>query len=315
MLRFLAKKPSLGIEITDSAVSVAAVSGRRGSIVVEYAARQDLPAGAVTGTYAYTNVSEQRGVVNALRECLSGSSLPYRRAALSLPDNVFRVQTLDFDALPAKPAEQERLISWRLEKSAAFDMTDTVLRYQALQRQGGGFTVLACAAKRAVIAQYETVLLEAGLEPWIVGVSSFHILNFYFPLMSRKSPSFAITHLTGDSFTTMVAEPGGTRFYRVNDMKRVNTEEMKARFMREIEDSLHFYFSQRVHAQAPDVQSLYLTGTTSLPYDLAEGLSASTSLRVEVLSPDDVIVKTGGRSAQTVLPPDASAALGAGSVL
>lgn len=315
MLRFLAKKPSLGIEITDSAVLVAAVSGRGGSIAVEYAARRDLPAGVVTGSYASANISEQRGVVNALRECLSGSSLPYRRAALSLPDKVFRVQTLDFDALPAKSAERARLISWRLEKSAAFDLTDTVLRYQVLRRQGSGFTVLACAAKRAVIAQYETVLMEAGLEPWTVGVSSFHILNFYFPLMSGKSPSFAVTHLTDDSFTTMVEETGGTRFYRFKDMKRVNAEEMKARFMREIEDSLHFYFTQRDRTQASDVQSLYLTGTTSLPYDLAEGLSISTSLRVEVLSPDDVVAQTGERSAPTVLSPAASAALGAGSIL
>ncbi len=314
MLRFLAKKPSLGIEITDSAVLVAAVSGRGGSIAVEYAARRDLPAGVVNGSYASANISEQR-VVDALRECLSGSSLPYRRAALSLPDDMFRVQTLDFDALPAKSAERERLISWRLEKSAAFDLTDTALRYQVLRRQGSGFTVLACVAKRAVIAQYEAVLMEAGLEPWTVGVSSFHILNFYFPLMAKKSPSFALTHLTDDSFTTMVVETGGTRFYRFKEMKRVNAVEMKARFMREIEDSLHFYFTQRDRTQASDVQSLYLTGTASLPYDLADGLSISTSLRVEVLTPDDVIAKSSERSAPAVLSPAASAALGAGSVL
>jgi Tfp pilus assembly PilM family ATPase len=313
MLRFLAKKPSLGIEITDSAVLVAAVSGRGGGITVEYAARRDLPAGVVAGSYASANINEQRGVVNALRECLSGSSLPYRRAALSLPDNVFRVQMLDFDALPAKPADRKRLISWRLEKSAAYDLTDTVLRYQVLRRQGSGFTVLACVAKRDVITQYETVLMEAGLEPWTVGVSSFHILNFYFPLMSKKSPSFAITHLTGDSFTTMVAETGVTRFYRFKDMKRVSAEEMKARFIREIEDSLHFYFTQRDRTQTTDVQSLYLTGTTSLPRDLAEGLGTSTSLRVEVLSPDDVIAQSGVRRAR--LSPAASAALGAGSAL
>jgi len=279
---------------------------------VDFAATRDLPAGLVTGSYASPNISDESGIVSALCECLSGSPLQYRRAALSLPDNVFRVQTLDFDALPAKPADRERLISWRLEKAAAYDLTDTVLRYQALRRQGSGFTVLACVAKRAVIAQYEKVLMKAGLEPWTVGVSSFHILNFYLPLISRKSPSFAIAHLTDDSFTTMVTEMGGTRFYRFKEMKRVNAEEMKTRFTREIEDSLHFYFTQRDRTQTSDVQNLYLTGAASLPYDLVEGLGTSTSLTVEVLSPDAIIGK--GRAA-SALSPAVSAALGAGSAL
>jgi Tfp pilus assembly PilM family ATPase len=134
--------------------------------------------------------------------------------------------------------------------------------------------------------------------------------------MSRKSPSFAITHLTDDSFTTMIAETGGPRFYRFKDMKRVSAEEINARFIREIEDSLHFYFTHMDRTQTSDVQYLYLTGAASLPYDLAEGLSTSTSLRVEALSPDDVIAQIGERwRTSPALLPAATAALGAGSAL
>ncbi len=293
---------------------LAAVSGRGGNISVEYAKTADLPSGIVTGTYAVPNIGDESAVVNVLRDCLSCFPRPCRRAALSLPDQVFRVQTIEFDSLPPRTADRDRLVRWRLEKTAAFDLADTVLRYQVM-RYKEGFAVLACVAKRAVIEQYESVLRQLGLETWSVGLSSFHILNFYFPFLSRKSPSFAFAHLTDDSFTTVVTDAGGARFYRFKDMKRAGNGDMKGRFVREIEDSLHFYFTHRDRAETSEVRSLYLTGASALPRDIAEGISIDIPLHVEVLTPNTVIPpKAEGRPAPD-LPPAVTAALGAGSVL
>ncbi len=293
---------------------LAAVSGSGENISVEHAKAVDLPAGIVTGNFASPNICDESVVINVLRKCLSSFPRPCRRAALSLPDHVFRVQTMEFDDLPARTADRDRLIRWRLEKTAAFDLADTVLRYQVV-RYEKGFSVLACVAKRAVIEQYESVLRQLGLEPWSVGVSSLHILNFYFPLMSRKSSSFALAHLADDSFTTVVTEAGGARFYRFKDMKRVSSDEIKGRFVREIEDSLHFYLTHRDRAETSEVRSLYLTGVSTLPRDLAEGINIGTPLSIEVLTPDHVLSpKRNGRPALE-LPPAATAALGAGSGL
>ncbi len=314
MLRFLAPKPSLGIEITASAVVLAAVSGRGSSISVEYAKTATLPSGAVTGTYALPNICDESAIVDVLRECLFCFPRPCRRAALSLPDQVFRVQTIEFDNLPPRTVDRDRLIRWRLEKTAAFDLVDTVLRYQVM-RHKKGFAVLACVAKRAVIEQYESVLRRLDLETWSVGVSSFHILNFYFPFLSRKSPSFALAHLTDDSFTTVVTEAGGTRFYRFKDMKRAGNGDMKSRFVREIEDSLHFYFTHRDRGETSDVRFLYLTGASSLPRDLAEGISIGIPLNVEVLTPGTVMPPTAEGRPAPDLTPAVTAALGAGSGL
>ncbi len=289
---------------------MAAVSGRGERIAVEYAKTAGLPEGAVAGSYASPNIGDESLVVGVIRECLSAAPRAYRQAALSLPDGIFRVQTLEFDALPAKKADRDRLIRWRIEKTAAYDLTDTILRYQVL-RQDKGFTVLACAAKQAVIAQYESLLGKLGLEPWNIGLSSFHVLNFYFPFMSGKSPSFAHAHLAGDSFTTMVTEAGAARFYRFKDLSRVSSNGIKERFIREVEDSLHFYFTHRNHEEKSEVQHLFLTGAVPLPDDLAEGISTGTSLSVEVLTPSHVISQPRDR-ASVALPPAVAAALGAG---
>jgi Tfp pilus assembly PilM family ATPase len=314
MFQFLARNPSLGIEITASAVRLAAVTVRGSTISVEYTNTADLPAGTVSGGYASPNIGDASGLSDVLRECLSGAPRPYRRTALALPDGVFRVQTLEFDELPAKPAERERLIRWRLEKAAAVDLSDTVLRFQVLKRPGDGYTAIACVAKQSVITQYESLLVELGLEPWNVGISSFHVLNLYFPFIRKKSPVFAIAHLMEDSFTTIVTEAGGTRFYRYKEVKRSGAVELKARFVREIEDSLHFY-THMDRTQTSKVRHLYLSGESALLYDLCERLSTSTSLNVEVLSPADVIAHTGQAGTASAWLVVMAAALGAGSAL
>ncbi len=316
MLRFFGKTPGLGLEITSSTVRLALVRGRGAGLSVLHTGAADLPSGMVTENYSTPNISDMKGLANALRACLVNAPARPARAALSLPDGVFRVLTLEFDQLPSKAADRERLIRWRLEKAAAFDIDDTVLRYELLRQQVRGFTVLACLIKRPVLAQYESALAGLGLEPWIVGLSSFHLLNFYSPLIAKKSSVSCLAHFSDDSFTTIMTEGGGARFYRYKEVKRGNADEIKARFTREIEDSLHFY-THRDRAQTSDVTGLYLTGESAPPHELAEELRQATTLNVHVLSPADVFAHSGmGReSPAPALPASLAAALGAGSAL
>lgn len=305
MYRFFAKKPGLGIEITSSSVRMAAISGSGESAAVLFTKTADLPVGMVSDDYATQNISEIGRLVDLLRESLAdASALKLKQAALSLPDSVFRVQTLEFDELPHKAADRERLIRWRLEKSA-IDIADTVLQYQVLRQQEKGCTVLSCLAKKAVIVQYEAVLAGLGLDPWSVGLSSFHTLNFYSAYLSKTSSISALAHVSEDSFTTIIAEAGGARFYRYKEMKRVSVEEIKTRLMREIDDSLHFY-THMDRSQQTEIKHLYLTGDAAVSSGLADGLGAMTSLQVEVLSPSVILPSV--REAV----PEMAAALGAG---
>jgi Tfp pilus assembly PilM family ATPase len=304
MFRLLRKKPGLGIEISSSAVRLAAVSVNGAGLTVFSTKTADLPNDVLSATYASPNIHDPGRFADVLRGALTSVSAPPAcRAALSLPDGVFRVQTLEFDELPGKAIERERLVRWRLEKSA-FDVSDTVLRYQVLKRQDKGFSVLACAAKSAVISQYESLLAGLGLEPWSVGLSSFHSLNLYSPFISKNSPVFALAHVSKDSCATIVAELAGARFYRYKEVKRGSLEETTARLVREIGDSLHFY----THTACPQngVGRLYLTGAGATLPGLADGLKDMTSLDVEALSLSVIAPPASG------VGPELAAALGAG---
>ena len=298
----------MGIEITGKSVRVAAVSGSGDNFSALFTKAADLPAGMVSEAYASQNIEDFFHLNAVLQECLVAVPSGIRRAALSLPDGVFRVQTIEFDELPVKAEDRERLIRWRLEKGAAFDIAETVLRYQVLGRQDKGFTVLSCVAKQAVIAQYESLLIGLGLDPWTVGPSSFHALNFYSSYLTKKSAVSALVHLSEDTFATIIIDANGVKFYRFKDVKRGSAEDVRSRLMREIDDSLHFY-NHMDRLQQPEVHDLYLTGESIVSAELAEGLRTMTSLNVEVLSPAVAALFAEG------IGPEMAAALGAGSSL
>jgi Tfp pilus assembly PilM family ATPase len=58
MSRFFSRKPVLGIEITSSAVRLAALSGRGENLSVFYTKIADLPSGMVTESYTTPNIGD-----------------------------------------------------------------------------------------------------------------------------------------------------------------------------------------------------------------------------------------------------------------
>lgn len=307
MLQIFKRNPSLGIEITPAALRTVLIAGT-GQEKRLVTAQAELPAGTIAGSYTLPNISDPAHVTAAFKRCLNELHGLPGRTALCLPDGIFRVTTIEFDEMPGKAEDRERLIRWRLEKTAAFDLAGTVLRYQVLSRRDSRFTVLSCIAKKAVIEQYEALLREWGLEPWSVGLASLSTLNFYAPYLLRRSSVHALVHVTEDSFATIVAENGGVRFYRFKELKRTGTQEIRSRLMREVEDSLHFY-SHMDRSQQSEVGHLYLSGEPGLRDALAAELREGTSLAVEVLTPDAVLGQIGK------VERDMAAAAGAGMAL
>ncbi len=299
------KKPRLGLEITPQSIRCAVLSdhgsgGAEGRVI-----KADLPAGMIASQFQHPNILDYAAFSELLRGVLSNAAPGGRaRVALTLPDSVFRVQTLEFDELPASSTDRDKLIRWRLEKAAAFDTAEIVLRRRFFKKRDKGYSVLACAAKQAVIRQYERLLADLGVETWSVGMSSLHVLDYYAGTLFREGgASAALAVAAEDSFSTMVTDREGLRFYRFKELKKSGPVEARDRLAREIEDSLHFY-THLDPARQSELSRLFIAGESSeLVLHVAEGLRTMTSVDVEMLSP-------AGDA-----PPDAVAALGAGSGL
>ena len=300
----------LGVEITARALRLGLLTGKGEAISLSSSKTTPLPAGMINETFASPNIKDYEGLVSILRSSLTDSTtLSIRRAGLSLPDGIFRVQTLEFDELPANNRDRDRLVRWRLEKGAAFDTANTLLRYQVLPRQDNGYSVLACVAKQEVISQYEDLLAGQNFEPWAVVPSSFNAMNFYAPYLAAKNiPGYALAWVAEGSYTTIIVERGGPRFYRYKEIKAGAPEDVTGRLIRELEDSIHFYLHMDRQQQS-EVGHLYLSGEPALIAPLSESLKNETTLNIETLMPSFVLA--GGAEADPAL----AAAFGAGGAL
>ena len=300
MLRILSRS-GLGVEITSRAVRMGVLSGNGAPSPVLASAEVPLAPGTVSESFGARNIHDREGLTAAIRTCLSDPlARKTRRVGLSLADGVFRVQNLDFDELPSSRADRERLIRWRIEKAAAFDASETLIRYQVSPRPGSGQSVLVCVAKKDVIAQYEDVVGGLGLNVWQIGLSSFHALNFYAPaLAARNFESYAFAWLTEGSYSTIIMDHGDSRFYRFREIKCGAGEGSTARIMRELEDSLHFY-THRDRQHSTEIGHLALAGDCSAVTALADELKRGTTLDVEVLAPAAVLPQAVGQAGALV---------------
>jgi Tfp pilus assembly PilM family ATPase len=132
-------------------------------------------------------------------------------------------------------------------------------------------------------------------------------LNFYAAYLTSRSPVAVLAHITDDAFATVIMENGGVRFYRYKEIKRGGVDEIRARIIREIEDSIHFY-AHMDRTQAAEIKHLFLSGDAAANEGLAEGLHDRMAVTVEVLTP--TVVLSRGQA-----EPDLAAALGAGGSL
>jgi type IV pilus assembly protein PilM len=107
-------------------------------------------------------------IISALRKALEAVALRSREATLIVPDSAVRVLLLDFDALPAKPAEALPIVRFRLKKLLPFDADDAAVSFQIMATSKGSVSVVAVAMPREVLADYEGMVREAGFEPGAV---------------------------------------------------------------------------------------------------------------------------------------------------
>ena len=315
MLRFLEKKPTLALEITPRVVRAAVLSrsGTQSSVLAVETV--DLPEGVVEEEYAVPNILDFKVLADRLGDCLGRlSRFNARRAALSLPDGVFRIHILEFDELPPRAADRERLLRWRLEKAAAFDMAGTVLRYRVFRREGGPHTLLACAAKAAVVSQYESLLTDLGVQPWSIGPSSFHAMDHYATLLHEHPQSFAFAYIADDAISAMVADRENIFFYRWKEVRRTAADDSRLRVIREISDSIHFY-THRDRAQQSGADRLFLAGTAAGLDAVAEGVRSSLSIDVSVLPPMIGVAAAGDAAGDAAMPVVSAALLGAGGTV
>jgi type IV pilus assembly protein PilM len=203
----LGTRPRLAVEIRPE--GVIAARAEDAAAVLTAIAERPLPRGAFLASLKPGNITDRVRTATALREALdavaSRGGERTRYVTLVVPDAATRVLLLDFDELPAKPAEALPIVRFRLKKLVPFDVDHAMVSYQVMSSEQGTVRVLAVAMPGDVLEEYESAVTAAGYTPGAVLPSTLATLA---ALDEQESPALVVNAGRGGVTTAIVR--GGT---------------------------------------------------------------------------------------------------------
>jgi type IV pilus assembly protein PilM len=166
----------------------------------------------VPGGHAF---GPERGtIIAAIRKAMDTVSQRGRELTLIVPDGAVRVLLLDFDALPSKSIEALPVVRFRLKKLVPFDVEHAAVSYQIMSSAKQSIQVLAVAMPGDLLAEYESVIREAGFEPGAVLPSTLAAIA---GLRDNDRPALVV-NACQDAITTAIVRSGMLLLHRTVDL-------------------------------------------------------------------------------------------------
>jgi type IV pilus assembly protein PilM len=170
----LKTRPRLACEVAVGSVIAARAADKAGRVDLFTSRR--LRQGAIAPGLSTPNVHDGETLRTAISGALEAVTNKSRDVIVVLPDSSIRVLLLDFETLPAKSAEAEPVIRFRLKKSLPFDVEHAAISYD-VHRDSGVVHVVAAVSPRSVIDEYEAAFRDVGYNPGVVVSSSLAALG------------------------------------------------------------------------------------------------------------------------------------------
>ncbi len=216
----LGTRPRLAVEVRPE--GVVAARSEDAAALVSAVSFGPWAAGTVVPGLKPGNVIARRECVVAVKKALEAVALKERQATLVLPDASMRVLLLDFDALPAKAAEALPVVRFRLKKLLPFDADEAVVSYQIMSTGKGLVRVLAVAVPKDVLAEYESLVRDAGFEPGAVLPST---LAACAGLDEEDESAVLLVNAGETGVTTAIVRDGVLLLHRTVDLAAAGLEE------------------------------------------------------------------------------------------
>jgi Tfp pilus assembly PilM family ATPase len=131
-----------------------------------------------------------------------------------LPDVAARVSLVRFERVPARQEDLEQLVRWQLRKSAPFPIDEAVLSLSRGGARDAAGEFVAVIARRAVVRDYETLCEELGMQPGLVDLSTFGVLNFLLSSPSIAGGDWLVVHLRPEYTSLAIMRNDSVIFFR-----------------------------------------------------------------------------------------------------
>ena len=216
-------KAVVGLDIGSSAVKAVELKPAGKGYRVSAFATEPVPADSIVDGA----IIDGAAVADAIRRVFENKAFKAKEVAASLSGNAVIVKKISLPVMAE--SELAESIYWEAEQYIPFDIQDVNLDYQILDPgtgpdSNGTMHVLLVAAKKEKIADYTSVIAQAGRNPVVMDVDAFALQNAYevnyghdpqtiVVLLNAGASAININILTGDqSVFTRDISVGGNAY-------------------------------------------------------------------------------------------------------
>ena len=208
--------PTVAVEVAPDVVTAVALRWAKTGAVLAAHATEPLPPGAVSPGVASSNITDQAVVTDAVRTVLDRLPRRTSRVGLVIPDGAGKVSLLPFETVPRRAADLDELIRWQMRKAVPFRVEDAQLAYTpGTALPGGGREYIVVMMRRDIVEEYEAVCVDAGVQPGLVDLTSFNLINATLVDSPRPaSQDWALVHVAAGYHTLAIIRGQDLIFFR-----------------------------------------------------------------------------------------------------
>ena len=215
-----ASPPSVGVQLSENHASAVSIARTRRGVSVQEQAIEAFPPGIISPGLNNRNILKPGCVIETLSRMFDALELRSRRIGLVVPDSVAKVSLLRFEELPARNADLEELIRWRIKKTVPFQVKDAQISYvPGAVLLEGGQEYIVTVARRDIIEEYEQVCAEVGAHAGLIDLATFSLTTLILPPVtlgvSSASPgAWLVMHVCGNCSSAAIIQDGNLVFFR-----------------------------------------------------------------------------------------------------
>ena len=204
------RRQVVGCDIGSSAIKLVELKPlKNGEFQLLHAASASLSAEAIVDGA----IMDSSLVVEALSHLIAENNIKNPNFGTALSGHSVIIKRIQLPMM--SEAELSESIQWEAEQYIPFDINDVNLDYVVLDTSAGdSMDVLLVAVKKDRIADYTSVLVQAGREPSLVDVDVFALQNAYEANYDLPQDTMALVNIGASVMNINVLHQGSSVFWR-----------------------------------------------------------------------------------------------------
>jgi len=281
------KRDIVGLDIGSSSIKMVELKEGKNGFKLQSLAMCPLPPEAIVDGALMDSVT----IIDTIRELLNLSRSRTRNVVLAVSGHSVIVKKITLPFMTE--AELEESIQWEAERYIPFDINDVNIDFQILgygSENTDLMDVVLVAAKKDIIHDYVSVVMESGLTPLIVDIDAFALENMLEANYDREGDQAVAIANVGASVTNIsILKKNVTAFTRdVFKGGSQITEEIQRQFHVDYDEAEKIKVGSKMDsASQGTVQNVLRSASESLAVEIGSSLdffqSTSTDEKISKL--------------------------------